>query len=49
MEIGALKEGFKVEVPQANNEILPRAPMRIIALGPSSSGKKVKYVSYFTD
>ena len=49
MEIGALKEGFKVEVPQANNSILPRAPMRIIALGPSSSGKSNMLVTLLTD
>ena len=49
MEIGALKEGFKVEVPQSNNSILPRAPMRIIALGPSSSGKTNMLVTLLTD
>ena len=49
MEIGALKEGFKVEVPQSNNSILPRAPMRIIALGPSSSGKSNMLVTLLTD
>lgn len=49
MEIGALKEGFKVQVPQANNIILPRLPMRIIALGPSSSGKSNMLVTLLTD
>ena len=49
MEIGALKEGFQVEVPQANNNILPRASMRIIALGPSSSGKSNMLVTLLTD
>ena len=49
MEIGALKEGFKVEVPQADNDILPRLPMRIIALGPSSSGKSNMLVTLLTD
>ena len=49
MEIGALKEGFKVQVPQANNNILPRLPMRVIALGPSSSGKSNMLVTLLTD
>ena len=49
MEIGALKEGFKVQVPQADNDVLPRLPMRIIALGPSSSGKTNMLVTLLTD
>jgi hypothetical protein len=49
MEIGALKEGYKVDVPQANNEILPRLAMRVIALGPSSSGKTYMLVTLLTD
>ena len=49
MELGALKEGYKVEVPQANNNILPRLPMRIVALGPSSSGKSNMLVTLLTD
>ncbi len=49
MEIGALKEGYKVEVPQPINEILPRLAMRAIALGPSSSGKTNMLVTLLTD
>ena len=49
MEIGALKEGFKVQVPQADNDVLPRLPMRIITLGPSSSGKTNMLVTLLTD
>jgi len=49
MDIGALKEGYKVEVPQPSNEILPRLAMRAIALGPSSSGKTNMLVTLLTD
>ena len=49
MEITALTEGYKVDVPQANNEILPRLAMRAIALGPSSSGKTNMLVTLLTD
>ena len=49
MEIGALKSGYAVEFPQAKNEILPRLPLRAIALGPSSSGKTNMLVTMLTD
>ena len=49
MEIGAPKETYKVDVPQANSQILPRLAMRVIALGPSSSGKTNMLVTLLTD
>ena len=49
MEIGPLTEGYKVEVPQANNQILPRLALRGIFLGPSSSGKTNMLVTLLTD
>ena len=49
MEIGPLKAGYKVEVPQPKNKILPSLPCRLIALGPSSSGKSNALVTLLTD
>ena len=49
MEITALKEGYKVEVSQPKNPILPPLAIRSIVLGPSSSGKSVFLVTLLTD
>ena len=49
MEIGPLKDGYKVETPQSNSENVPRLPMRVVALGPSSSGKSNLLVTLLTD
>ena len=49
MEIGALKEGYKVDVPQPSNEILPRLAVRAIALAPSGQGKTNMLVTLLTD
>lgn len=49
MEIGALKQGYQVELRQPNNEVLPPLAMRAIALGPSSSGKTNALVTLLTD
>ncbi len=49
MEIGPLKDGYKVETPQSNSENVPRLPMRVVALGPSSSGKPNLLVTLLTD
>lgn len=49
MEVGPLKEGYKVELPQPKNPILPRQALRAICLGPSSSGKSNLLVTLLTD
>ena len=49
MEIGALKEGYRVKLRQPANAILPPLAMRAIALGPSSSGKTNAIVTMLTD
>ena len=49
MEIGALKEGYRVKLKQPANPILPQLAMRAIALGPSSSGKTNAIVTMLTD
>ena len=49
MDIGPLKEGYKVEVRQPTNNIIPSIPFRCIALGPSSSGKSNLLVTLLTD
>ena len=51
MEMGPLKEGYKVEVNQPKNSILPPLQIRSIVLGPGSSGKRVwkekKFVKHY--
>ena len=49
MEIGALKEGYRVKLKHPKNTILPQLAMRAIALGPSSSGKTNAIVTMLTD
>ena len=49
MEIGALKEGYKVEVKQPHNDILPPLQIRSIFLGPGNSGKTNLLVTLLTD
>ena len=49
MEILALQSGYKVEVPQPTNKILPSLPMRGLFLGPSSAGKSNLIVTMLTD
>lgn len=49
MEIGALKQGYQVELRQPKSEVLPPLAMRAIALGPSSSGKTNALVTLLTD
>ena len=49
LQIGPLKDGYKVEVPQSNSDVVPRLPMRTVALGPSSSGKSNLLVTLLTD
>ena len=49
MEIQALKEGFKVEVNQPKNKILPPLQIRSIVLGPGNSGKTNFLVTLLTD
>ena len=49
MEIGPLKEGYKVEVNQPKNSILPPLQIRSIVLGPGSSGKSNFLVTLLTD
>ena len=49
MEIGPLKEGYRVELPQPKNKVLPPLAMRAIFLGPSSSGKTNAIVTMLTD
>ena len=49
MEIGPLREGYRVKLKQPANPILPPLPMRAIALGPSSSGKTNAIVTMLTD
>ena len=49
MEIGALKEGYRVKLKQPKNAVLPPLAMRAIALGPSSSGKTNAIVTMLTD
>ena len=49
MEIGPLKEGFAVQMPQPNNEVIPRLPCRGLVLAPSNSGKTNAVVTMLTD
>ncbi len=49
MEIGPLKEGYQVQVPQAKNDVLPSLPLRMLAIGPGSSGKTNALVTLLTD
>ena len=49
MEIGPLKGGFKVELPQPKNKVLPPLAMRMLAIGPSSAGKSNAIVTLLTD
>lgn len=49
MEVGPLKDGYKVELPQPKNPILPSLALRAICLGPSSSGKTNLMVTLLTD
>ena len=49
MEITALKSGYAVEFPQAKNEVLPRLPLRALALAPSSGGKTNMLVTLLTN
>ncbi len=49
MEIGPLKEGYQVQVPQPKNDILPRLSLRMLCLGPGSSGKTNALVTLLTD
>ena len=41
MEIQALKDGFKVEVNQPKNKILPPLQIRSIVLGPGIQAKQI--------
>jgi hypothetical protein len=49
MEIGPLKEGFAVQMPQPKNEVIPRLPCRGLVLAPSNSGKTNAVVTMLTD
>ena len=49
MEVGPLKEGYKVELPQPKNPILPRQALRCICLAPSGQGKTNLLVTLLTD
>ncbi len=49
MEIGPLKQGYAVKFPQSKSSVLPSLPCRILALGPSSSGKSNQLVTLLTD
>ena len=49
MEIGALKETYRVKLPQPSNQVIPPLAMRLLALGPSSSGKTNALVTMITD
>jgi hypothetical protein len=49
LRIGPVKQGYSVDLPQPKNDILPRLAARIIALGPSSSGKTNMLVTLLTD
>ncbi len=49
MEIGPLKEGYRVQVPQAKSDILPSLPLRMLCLGPGNSGKSNALVTLLTD
>ena len=49
MEIGPLRQGYQVELPQPKSKVLPPLAARIIALGPSSSGKTNMLVTLLTD
>ena len=49
MEIGPLKEGYKVQVPQPKNDIIPSIPFRMLCLSPSSGGKTNLLVTLLTD
>ena len=49
MNVGPLKSGYRVEVPQPTNKTLPSLPMRGLFLGPSSAGKTNLIVTMLTD
>ena len=49
MEIGPLKDGFKVKLPQPKNNVIPSLAFRGLALGPSASGKTNAVVTMITD
>ena len=49
MEIGALPESYRVKLPQPDNPVLFPLPFRLMALGPSSSGKTNALVTMLTD
>ncbi len=49
MEIGPLKEGYSVQVPQAKSDVLPSLPLRMLCLAPGSSGKTTVIVTLLTD
>jgi hypothetical protein len=49
LRIGPVKQGYSVDLPQPTNDVLPRLAARIIALGPSSSGKTNALVTLLTD
>ncbi len=49
MEIGPLKEGYSVQIPQAKSDILPALPLRMLCLAPGSSGKTTVIVTLLTD
>ena len=49
MEVGPLKDGYKVELPQPKNSILPPLALRCICLAPSGQGKTNLLVTLLTD
>ncbi len=49
LQIGPLKDGYKVEVPQSKSENVTRLTTRIVALGQSSSVKSNLLVTLLTD
>ena len=49
VEIGPLRDGYKVQLPQPKNDIIPSLPCRGMLIAGSNSGKTNQVVTMLTD